>query len=228
MNRLRIALMVVALLAIAVLVMMRLRPEPSQLPVRETWQRVLPDMDASGPGARLALLGAADDPNSSASSRESLVVRCGLGGTSDPTEEYQAVIGDHWFVPNRAVWSIRIIPMPGSLDVTTRDAILEMPPRELTAGGGNPYALRAPRRTILSAAATQQLRTAWNDPDLWGPQSDADCSDSYQIQLQACINGRYAARSHSCDPKGIEAGMRLWKTIRDAVPAPPPLHWELQ
>lgn len=223
MNRLRIGLMVAVLLAIATLVMIRLRPKPSPLPMHETWQHTLPDMDASGAGARFALLGTLHDFESS---RESLAARCGAGAPEDPAEEYRAVIGDHWFVPNRAVWAIRIIPMPGSLDVTTRDANLEMPPRELSAGGREPYAVRTPRRAILGTAASEQLRKAWNDPDLWGPQTDINCMDGYQIELQACIAGRYAVRSHSCDPKGIEAGMRLWKTIRAVIPAPPPLHWE--
>jgi len=80
-----------------------------------------------------------------------------------------------------------------------------------------------------SRVELEPIRASWNDANLWrAPQDDRfyGCSDSVPIFLEACVNGRYAARLRNiCDPITGKAVSRLWQILNNHLPPPPKSEW---
>lgn len=152
-----------------------------------------------------------------------LIERCGKEGSYGPAETYAAVIGDHWFAPDRKVWSIEMTSSGEWLDVVIADGN-PAAPVEPQPGVRERRELRAPIRLTVRKSAVDDIRAAWSEPSLWiAPQRGEHCLDGHTVYLEACIHGRYHARSHSCSQPGGEAGMKLWKRLRAHFPDPPPV-----
>jgi len=113
------------------------------------------------------------------------------------------------------------------IDVALSDAPIPPPPSpssghqqtELTS-------IASAARIEKSRADLERIRVLWNDEVLWhAPQDSADfsCRDGNLVFLEACIDGRYAARIRNCSAD--EASIKLWDTFNELLPAPPKPEW---
>ncbi|HEY0504325.1 MAG TPA: hypothetical protein VGD42_12630 [Lysobacter sp.] len=187
----------------------------------------LPSMDATDPGIRQLLLRAAlADPAAMPANSpfRSLVGRCGYD--DGPAEQYVLTIGDHWFVEDRHVWHVTLSMYGDSADVVIRDGrAVETPPPP----PGAPYTeVTAPAmRYVMDRKDLDGIRAAWRDPELWLlPQATHGCTDGHTLMLEACVRGRYGARSRACGGTGRAAGALLWQRLRQTFPDPPPARWQ--
>ncbi|KRD34065.1 hypothetical protein ASE35_09975 [Lysobacter sp. Root916] len=224
----RIALWTIALAIVAAAGWVVTRPQP---PVRVTapasWIPI-PEggMDASEYPVRDLLLGNFRDGfqrHFASNAERPLVQRCGDGRPGEPAETYAALIGDHWFVPDQKVWSIEMTSSGEWLDVTIVDGFPVMAPEPAPGEILRTRELRPTLRRSVRKADLADVREAWSAPDLWfAPQTDAHCLDGNIVYLEACVLGRYHARSRTCGATGAADAMTLWRRLRAHFPDPPP------
>jgi hypothetical protein len=184
-------------------------------------------MDAQDPGIRQLLLrnahmdpDGADDPLPF----HSLAGRCGYDDGA--AEQYVATIGDHWFAQDRHVWRISLSIYGDTADVVIRDAdAILMPPPPPDDRYRRMFAPAV--RHVVRKSELEDIRAAWRDPELWlSPQAKDGCFDGHTLILEACVNGRYGARSRACGSTGRTAGRLLWQRLRAKFPDPPPARWQ--
>lgn len=110
------------------------------------------------------------------------------------------------------LFSIRsddIPPLPSGDDENTSDMVTVRPVTHL----------RMPK------SRAEPIRQAWNNEALWhAPQKEDICSDGARIRLEACIRGRYAMRSRTCDEDAHPAADALRIAFKTLLPAPEPIH----
>ncbi|SFK44421.1 hypothetical protein SAMN04487938_0845 [Lysobacter sp. cf310] len=152
----------------------------------------------------------------------SLVQRCGAGKPGEPAETYAALIGDHWFVKDQKIWSIEMTSSGDWLDVTIVDGFPVMAPEPKPGEVLRTLELRPVLRRTVRKADLADVREAWSAPALWvAPQTDRHCLDGSIVYLEACVLGRYHARSRTCGSAGTVEGMKLWQRLRAHFPDPP-------
>ena len=77
----------------------------------------------------------------------------------------------------------------------------------------------------MSRAKAEPIRQAWNSDVLWhAPQKEVFCSDGATIMLEACIHGRYAIRSRTCDGDAQHAADTLRSAFKALLPTPEPIY----
>ena len=83
-------------------------------------------------------------------------------------------------------------------------------------------------RVERSRADLERIRVLWNDESLWHAPQDADgfsCRDGNPVFLEACVDGRYAARARNCSAPAFEATDKLWRAFNELLPAPAKAEW---
>lgn len=100
------------------------------------------------------------------------------------------------------------------------------PPPDSVLGQDLSIEVRPVTRLRLSFAEGESIRRAWSERSLWHePQADALCHDGQPMVLEACIDGRYAARHINCSEAALAASNAMWTTLAEALPAPQPVEW---
>jgi hypothetical protein len=198
---------------------MKLRPAPSQ--EQDVWIPMpLNAMDASEFPIRELLLSVNGHPEN----RDSLAWRCGSDMDNGLGEEYVLHIGDHAFVQNGRQWKVRAIPHGSQIEVQITDhSFWNLPPPPPPPGSPTGTAPQSKSKTLahwVDRSDLEAIRQVWGSQDLWvAPQQDLGCLDGRAVLLEACVSGKYAARSRNCDDAGDES-TELWKLLRAKFPSP--------
>ena len=176
-------------------------------------------MDASEFPVRELLLSGNEYPGN----RDSLAWRCGSETDDGLDEEYILHIGDHAFVENGRQWKVRAIPRGSQVEVRITDhSFWSLPPPPPLALPATVKPQSKSRTSVfwVDRSDLEAIRRVWASEDLWGaPQESVGCLDGRAVFLEACVAGKYAARSRNCDDAGDEA-TELWQLIRAKFPSP--------
>lgn len=99
------------------------------------------------------------------------------------------------------------------------------PPPSPAVGTPETITMREVTSVRMSRAKAEPIRQAWNSDVLWHtPQKEDICNDGARIRLEACIYGRYAMRSRTCDSDAHQAADTLRTAFRSLLPAPEPIY----
>lgn len=168
-------------------------------------------MDASAFVMRSLLFAADSTPEAD----DALARTCGGYGDDDAAERYRILIGDPVLMRNAQTWSVDMRAQGSQVAVTVEDASLPPPPPE-DARDTPPDTAFAQRRYWLQKAELEPIRAAWAEPALWlAEQRDVGCLDGRPVFLEACVRGRYVARSRNCDAAADEAAEKLWALLQE-------------
>lgn len=159
---------------------------------------------------------------------DSLAFQCGNeSGISQVRERYVAYVGRNPWSPS---WKAIFDVSGQHVDVSLSTSQLFMPPPP-PAGDGQ----SASRRYLVpvihlsrTRAQLEPIRAAWSETILWDdPQNEwfNRCGDGNPVFLQACIDGRYAARFRNCDAPSSRASSKLWQAFNELLPPPPKPEW---
>lgn len=171
---------------------------------------------------RLGFWGDGRDP------AESLAFRCGSESETLPTKErYVAYIGRNVWRP---YWRVIFDVRGQQVDISLSESRLFEPPPPPTFNGQNVdrHYYFPTTRLQKTRHQLELIRAAWNDADLWhAPQDERfdRCGDGNPVFLEACIDGRYAARFRNCDIASANSTSRLWQAFNDLLPPPPKPEW---
>lgn len=181
-------------------------------------------MDASLLPVRRVLLNAGV-MNGEASHYSSLAFQCGNTDRLATGERYIAHIGQSARSP---FWRVTMDVEGSEVQVRIEEAHGTAPPPPPPPGGYVEQRLSIPSYSQTDKAKLSALRDAWSDYDLWlAPQKDAfGCLDGNPVLLEACVNGKYAARFRNCDGAASVATRKLWDLLNATFPAPKPIRWE--
>lgn len=182
-------------------------------------------MDASEPEVRM-LVQRGLRFSTSSSDIDSLAFQCG-SFFREPTfgERYIAHIGESTWGPS---W--RIV-----MDIRGEDIHFSWSEGELISHPPPPPEM-VDGLTLVSTVSTltkpraevDNIRERWRDPDLWDAPQDRQsfsCFDGNPVFLEACVDGRYAARARNCNAVTFEATDKLWRAFNELLPAPPKSEW---
>jgi hypothetical protein len=192
-------------------------------------------MDATEQNTRMLMSRAFEyGRESSYSDSGSLAFECGeqhWRQSFDGKERYIARIGEGAWGP---AWKVILDVHGDRIDVawTEADSVIPPPPPPPAyRGKGKIPDLTLVTRvahTSKSRAELEPIRALWNDQALWHAPQDSSvfgCFDGDPIFLEACIDGRYAARFHNCDPPTLNTTSKLWQAFNDLLPPPPKPEW---
>ncbi len=141
-------------------------------------------------------------------------------------ERYIARIGAGAWGP---FWKIVLDVDGNRIDIAVSDGS-PIPP--LPPPSGHPQhdltLIKPVMRIEKSRADLERIRSLWSDEALWHAPQDAvafQCLDGNPVFLEACVDGRYAARARNCNEPAFEATGKLWRAFNELLPAPPKQEW---
>jgi hypothetical protein len=101
----------------------------------------------------------------------------------------------------------------------------DVPPPPDGANAARMITIRPVMHVRMPKAKAEPIRRAWTNDTLWhAPQKQDFCHDGARIRLEACIHGRYALRSRTCDGDAHQAADALRTAFKTLLPAPEPIH----
>ena len=182
-------------------------------------------MDASSPEVRM-LVRQGLGSMSVHSDQASLAFQCGsFFREPEFGERYIAHIGESAWRPS---WKIVMDVRGDDIDFSWREGAVHPPPPP-PPGVADGLSLVAANSTLTKPRSqVENIRTLWRDPDLWDAPQDRqsfNCFDGNPVFLEACVDGRYAARARNCNTVTFEATDKLWRAFNDVLPAPPRAEW---
>ena len=137
-------------------------------------------------------------------------------------ERYIAHVSDDAWNPR---WGIIIDVEQDQLLFSIRSDDLLPPPSANDANTGDMVTIRPVTRLRIPKSRAEPIRQAWNNEALWhGPQKEINCNDGATLRLEACIHGRYAMRSRTCDRDAHQAAESLRTAFKALLPTPEPVH----
>jgi hypothetical protein len=226
----RIAWVSVAVIAMAVMwLWQNARERPSPLDPNAAPWIGLPKsgMDATQQSVRQVIdAGLRSD---GADPTQSLAFQCGSEYGPVPIKErYVAHIGPNIWGP---YWKVVFNVSGQQIDVSLKESSqLFMPPPppppDYRAGGATLFSETL--RVSKARADLVRIRDLWSDARLWQAPQDIkgfSCSDGDPVFLEACVDGRYAARLRNCDPAVMETTNKLLQTFKELLPSPPKPEW---
>ena len=182
-------------------------------------------MDAATPEVRM-LVQRGLGFSTSSTDMDSLAFQCG-SFFREPTfgERYIAHIGESAWGPSwRIVMDVRGEDIHFSWG--EGDVVPPHPPPPDVTDGLN---LVSKVSTVTKhRSEVESIRELWRDPDLWDAPQDRqafNCFDGNPVFLEACVDGRYAARARNCSTPAFEATDKLWRAFNELLPAPPRPEW---
>jgi len=159
---------------------------------------------------------------------DSLAFQCGNDpGSSQIKERYVAYIGRDALTPSRKV----VFDVNGqNIDISVSASRLFMsPPPPSINGNTTDVCYFAPVAHLhRTRDQLESIRTTWSDASLWHDAQDDEfdrCGDGSPVLLEACIDGRYAARYRNCNSRAMKATLNLWRAISGSLPPPPKPEW---
>ncbi len=112
---------------------------------------------------------------------------------------------------------IDIVPSGDWLDVSIR----ESSPVPATDSRGSGSWVAPVTRLRVRPQAMEPIRRIWLTHAMWdAPQGEASCLYGQRLVLEACIEGRWAARDRNCDD-AADSGA-LWQAVSTLLPTPRP------
>lgn len=169
---------------------------------------------------------------SQAGRSETLAWQCGNPERNDFSgnkERYVARIGKDAWGPT---WKIVIDVERDHVDIAwSHGGAIPPPP---PPSGGKIVAARSGDLIVpvahvrKSRIELEKIRELWSDEALWHAPQDAAafaCLDGNPVFLEACVNGRYAARSRNCNARAENATTMLWRAFNELLPQPPEPQW---
>jgi len=158
--------------------------------------------------------------------RDSLAYQCGEDSPSNNIQErYVAYVGSHWGKFRKVALDVHGDAI--DVSVQTDSNLFVLPPFPDTSRADPPPYFPS-THVSKTRAEIEPIRVAWNDAELWhSPQSGNafSCHDSAPLFLEACVNGKYAARFRNCDASIVNSTSKLWHAINDLLPPPPKPEW---
>lgn len=156
----------------------------------------------------------------------SLPYQCGEDSPSSNIQErYVAYIGSHWGKFRKVTLDVH----GDAIDVSVQtDSNLFVLPSFPDTSRADPLPYFPSIHVSKARSELEPIRVAWSDADLWhSPQSKNafSCHDSAPLFLEACVNGKYAARFRNCDVSIVNFTSKLWHAINDLLPPPPKPEW---
>lgn len=217
-KRLAFWVLVLSALALATGIYGFVKPRHAPPQKQDPWIPIpLSAMDASEFPVRELLLSVNGHPEN----RDSLAWRCGSDMDDGLGEEYMLHIGDHALIENGQQWKVRAIPHGSQIEVQiTDDSFWNLPPPPPSAplASAEPQSKSKTHVHWVDRSDLETIRRVWGSEDLWGaPQQHLGCLDGRAVLLEACVAGKYAARSRNCDDAGDEA-TELWELLRAKFP----------
>jgi len=182
-------------------------------------------MDAATPEVRM-LVQQGLGFSTSSTAIDSLAVQCG-SFFSEPTfgERYIAHIGESAWGPS---WRIVMDVRGEDIRFSWGEGDLSPPPPP-PPGETDGLNLATPISTLTKPRSeVENIRELWRDPELWDVPQDRqafNCLDGNPVFLEACVDGRYAARARNCNPPAFEATDKLWRAFNELLPAPAKSEW---
>lgn len=141
-------------------------------------------------------------------------------------ERYIARIGAGAWGP---FWKIVLDVNGDRIDVALSDGSPIPPPPPPPGHPQYDWNLIEPATHIeKSRADLERIRVLWNNEALWHAEQDSEafqCLDGNPVFLEACIDGRYAARARNCNEPAFEATGNLWRAFNELLPEPPKSEW---
>ena len=152
---------------------------------------------------------------------DSLAYQCGEDLPSGNIQErYVAYIGSHWGKYRKVALDVH----GDAIDVSIQaDSNLFVFPPYPDRSQTDPSPYLPSTHVSKTRADLEPIRAAWDDANLWhSPQSGNafSCYDSAPLFLEACVNGKYAARIRNCDASIVDSAGKLWHAINDLLPPP--------
>ncbi|MBL8261796.1 MAG: hypothetical protein JNM58_05160 [Xanthomonadaceae bacterium] len=99
------------------------------------------------------------------------------------------------------------------------------PPPDPDANAPETITMRPVTYVRMPRSKAESIRQAWNSELLWhAPQKEDLCHDGARLKLEACIRGRYAIRSRTCDSDAHQAADSLRTAFKTLLPAPEPIY----
>lgn len=184
-------------------------------------------MDASDYPTRATILHATNGwPDDS---HASLASQCGSPlemQNSELGERYVAHIGADAWGP---FWTVVLDVHGDRIDITWGyDLPPPPPPSDSSPDDYHLTSVTPVAKVQKSRAELEKIRGIWSDEALWhAPQDGAyfNCLDGNPVFLEACIDGRYAARARNCNASTFEATDKLWHAFKTLLPPPPKPEW---
>lgn len=137
-------------------------------------------------------------------------------------ERYIAHVSDDAWNPR---WGIIIDVEQDQLLFSIRSEDIPPPPSADGENTGDRITIRPVTHVRMEKSQAEPIRQAWNNAALWhAPQKEIGCNDGATLRLEACIRGRYAIRSRTCDSDAHQAAETLRATFKVLLPAPEPIH----
>lgn len=219
----RVAAMTLMLaIAAAAFVVAPRRPSTPPLAAPRPWIALPPaGMDARLPDVRAALLRVAEGryPGDPQFTGRPLVAMCGRPPNEQALDRYHLRV-DAGYVASPMRREVDIVVDGEWADVHIEDVSIPPPPDVSKAA----IEWMTPAVGLhVRLAALEPLRRAWDTAAWRGPQRPAGCLDIATAELEACVDGRYAARMLDCH--GAPAVTALLRAVQ-SMPAPPPGYWE--
>ena len=121
-------------------------------------------------------------------------------------------------------WGIIIDVEQDQLQFSIRSDDFLPPPSANDANTGDMITIRPVTHLRMHKSRAEPIRQAWNNAALWPPQKQNFCMDGASIRLEACIQGRYAMRSRTCDRDAQQAADTLRTAFKALLPTPEPVH----
>ncbi len=164
---------------------------------------------------------------------EELAWQCGNSERNDflgNKERYVARIGKDAWGPR---WKIVMDVERDHIDIAwSHGDVIPPPPPPPSAG----KVVAAQSRNFIVPVAhvrksrieLEKIRELWSDEALWhAPQDEAAfaCLDGNPVFLEACVNGRYAARNRNCNAQAENATTMLWHAFNELLPPPTDPEW---
>ncbi|MFD0724779.1 hypothetical protein [Lysobacter brunescens] len=148
----------------------------------------------------------------------------GIRDAHDPRfpERYIAHVSDSAWGPHH---DILIDVDKGQLLFSIRSADHPPAPSSPDTNAPETVTMRPVVSVLMSRAQAEPIRQTWNSDVLWhAPQKEDLCNDGARIRLEACIHGRYAIRSRTCDSDAQQAADTLRSAFKALLPTPEPVH----
>ncbi len=137
-------------------------------------------------------------------------------------ERYIAHVSDDAWNPR---WGIIIDVEKDQLQFSIRSDDFLPPPPANDANTGDMITIRPVTHLRMHKSRAEPIRQAWNNAALWhAPQKQNFCMDGAEMMLEACIHGRYAMRSRTCDRDAQQAADTLRTAFKALLPTPEPVH----
>lgn len=145
-------------------------------------------------------------------------------GTGDSLllERYVAHVSDDAWNPR---WGIIIDVEQDQLLFSIRGEDIPPPPSADDENTGDMITIRPVTHLRMQKSQAESIRQAWNNATLWhAPQKEIRCNDGATLRLEACIHGRYAIRSRTCDSDAQQAADTLRSAFKALLPTPEPMY----